>query len=321
MTLRADAPGYQMREMRIEGNRCGEITIAGFTSSEEPGRPRLPYRTVLLGVPPDAELSLEVVTGSVQTRKGTVICPAAVGTVAAGPDGRMATVTNAWAPDATIYATDAFYPAQLARLVDLGFMRSQRIVRLEYTPTQINPKTGEVRFYPQVQLRVRFGGRVDTGRRVDEPADFETIFKNALLNYETARHWRAAEPRVQGQAVSAATAAAAPAGGVQPPVTGQWLPPTPAYRIAVDSEGIYQLTQSDLANAGLPVARLDPSTLKMYNFGQEIAIQVIGEGDGRLDAGDSVIFYGRGVNTRYTNRNIYWLTYGGATGSPAFARS
>ncbi len=382
ITVQMEAPAYQVREMMVEGNRCGEIAIAGFASGEEPGRPRLPYRAVLLGVPPDAELSLEIAAKrAVPGRHDLAICPAAVTATEASPDGSVARQTRAWAPDASIYSADAFYPAQIARLVDLGFMRSQRIVRLEYTPVQVNPQRGELRFYPQVQLRVKFSGRTDTGRDVSEPADFEAIYRNTLLNYEAARSWRAAAPlapqvwgergagtplprplpyegrgdvtllsrregsqgegfaskgtqttaapdalpaaaplapQVWGERGAAAQTTAAPdalpAGGVQPPAVGEWMPPTPGYRIAVESEGIYQLTYADLVSATLPVDSIDPRTFKMYNLGQELAIQVIGEADGRFDSGDSIVFYGRGVNTRYTTRNIYWLTYGGANG-------
>ena len=56
----------------------------------------------------------------------------------------------------------------------------------------------------------------------------------------------------------------------------------------------------------------------MFNAGQEVALRVIGEEDGKLDAGDLVLFYGQGVQgvvkTRYTDTNVYWLTYGGAAG-------
>jgi len=74
------------------------------------------------------------------------------------------------------------------------------------------------------------------------------------------------------------------------------------------------LTYQDLITATIPVTTTDPRTFKMYNFGQEIAIQVLGEEDGKFDPGDAIVFYGRGVNTRYTTQNIYWLTYGGANG-------
>jgi hypothetical protein len=311
------APEYQVREMAINGNVCNEIAVPGFASSEEPGRPRLPYKVLLLGVPPDADVSLDIASAAAQVgQQSRTACPTAQTHSELQEDGSLTRDTAAWAPDAAVYATDAFYPSQIARVVDLGFMRSQRIVRVELTPLQVNPVTGETRYHPQVQLRVNFRGQTASGRAVSEPADFETIFQSMLSNYDTARAWRAAAPRTAPSSapVAAASFAAPAAGGTDQPTVGAWLPPTPGYRIAVDSEGIYQLTYQDLVSATVPVTTTDPRTFKMYNFGQEIAIRVLGEADGQMNPGDSIVFYGRGVNTRYTTQNIYWLTYGGTNG-------
>ncbi len=59
---------------------------------------------------------------------------------------------------------------------------------------------------------------------------------------------------------------------------------------------------------------LDPRTLKLFNFGKEVAITVTGEADSRLDPTDRLLFFGRGVDTRYTDVNVYWLTYGRGNG-------
>ncbi len=93
-----------------------------------------------------------------------------------------------------------------------------------------------------------------------------------------------------------------------------WRPPSPAFKIFVDDTGLYQLTYDDLSAAGLPVDELDPRTFQLFEAGREIAVQVTGEVDGSFDAGDSLLFFGQAADTRYTNVNIYWLTYGHATG-------
>lgn len=84
--------------------------------------------------------------------------------------------------------------------------------------------------------------------------------------------------------------------------------------IPVSEAGMIVLTKADLRAAGLPVDTLNPRTLKMYFMGQELAILVTGEQDGSLDDSDVVLFYGEGVNTRYTDTGVYWLSYGGALG-------
>lgn len=103
-----------------------------------------------------------------------------------------------------------------------------------------------------------------------------------------------------------------------------WTPPEPAYRITVLADGIYALNHTTLQNAGLPVSTLDPRTLRMFYLGQEMAIQVQGESDGRFDPADQIIFHGRSIDSLYyagllskhyyTGSNLYWLSYGGPTG-------
>ncbi len=103
-----------------------------------------------------------------------------------------------------------------------------------------------------------------------------------------------------------------------------WTPPSPAYKVFVKADGIYQLSYAYLQAAGLPVDTLDPRTFRLFYMGQEVPIQVEGESDGHFDPGDVVLFYGRSVDSlfyagllptnKYTGTNVYWLTYGGSNG-------
>ncbi len=281
-----------------DGTACQQAQVAGFVQSEEVGRPQLPVKVVLLGVPPDAELALDVSASSARAvASGVTLCTALP--VPATEDAAAdAAATPAAVFDPEVYGVDAFYPSETVRLIDLGFMRSQRIVRLEIYPFQFNPVSQELRASEHIELAVRFAqdAGLSAAGPVAEPEEFEAAFRRSLLNYETARAWRDSS----GAAVAAATAA--------------WTPPQPGYKVTVRDEGLYQLTRTALATAGLPVAQLDPRTLRMFNNGQEVAIRVIGEDDGTFDAQDVVLFFGQGVDTRYTDTNVYWLTYGGAAG-------
>ena len=123
-----------------------------------------------------------------------------------------------------------------------------------------------------------------------------------------------------GLAVHSAQALNNPA----PTGVSEWTPPSPAYKVFVEADGIYELGYDDLQAAGLPVDTLDPRTFRLFWMGQEVAIQVEGEEDGHFDPGDAVLFYGRSADSlfyegllptnKYTGTNVYWLTYGGVNG-------
>ena len=300
--LEVRTPSLAVQTAQDRSQSCQEIAVDGYVQSDEAGRPQLPTKVLLLGVPPQVELALEVTDSQTKRVAGAkTICAAPQTVYQRSEAGEIVSASEVAHTDKTIYDADAFYPSELARVEDLGFARSQRIVRLEISPFQVNPVTGEVRVHEQVRVKVRFLGDPGQMSAVAEPEAFEAAFRQTLANYEVARGWRSA-PKVD----------------LSP---NAWTPPQPGYKLKVKTAGMYQLSYSALADAGLPVTTLDPRTLKIFSFGKEIAIAVTGETDGRLDPADAVLFYGEGVNTRYTDTNIYWLTYGGVAGKRIASRS
>lgn len=154
------------------------------------------------------------------------------------------------------------------------------------------------------------------------------------INLAAAAPLRSGE-RPTGQAAAAPETTAGIQAGTAYSIgmAAPWAPPDPAYRISIPADapanlnrtdGIYRLDYAALAAAGLPVDTLDPRTFRMFYMGQEIAIRVTGEGDGRFDPADQILFYARGVDSlyyeglllanKYTGVNIFWLTYGGPLG-------
>ncbi len=131
--------------------------------------------------------------------------------------------------------------------------------------------------------------------KMDEGA-FEKVLQDSLLNYEQARLWRV-QPELSLQ-----TSAPASSQG------------EPKYKLLVDADGIYEVSYSELAAAGLPLAAIDPQTFRLTNRGQEVAIFIPGEGDGLFDPGDSLLFYGLSAGTRFTDTNVYWLSWGDGSG-------
>ncbi len=68
------------------------------------------------------------------------------------------------------------------------------------------------------------------------------------------------------------------------------------YKIPVAKDGLYKLTQENLAQAGVPVTQLDPRRLQLFHRGIEQAILVQHlqlPADGVFDAGEYLEFYGK----------------------------
>jgi hypothetical protein len=99
-----------------------------------------------------------------------------------------------------------------------------------------------------------------------------------------------------------------------------WTPGGPVYKIFVSEAGIYGLTRAYLESHGLDVDGMSLGQVRLYNLGEEIAIDVYDEdGDDRLDVEDRIVFYGEPPATeytKYTHQNVYWLVISGGFGEP-----
>lgn len=65
------------------------------------------------------------------------------------------------------------------------------------------------------------------------------------------------------------------------------------YKVQTAKDGLHRIPAQTLSEAGLNLASADPRNLRMYHRGQEVAVFVSGENDGRLDPGDFIEFYGK----------------------------
>lgn len=290
-------PPFVLEEGGDHLGSCQRVAGSGLTPAGEPGQPQLPVVNQLVGLPPaqDFVVSVTPLQTTVLTGIGR-LCPALDSQIIVAEDGQAQYVETAADPDPAIYGQAGLFPAVLGRLDVLGYLRSQRLGRLELSPFQIEPVRGELLVHRQLEISVQWTNSSSTfsAIRKAEPVLFDAALQDMLINPESAQSWRI------GSAASRTALS--------------WQPPSPAYRVHVTEKGFYRLDRAALAAAGLPVDTLNPRTLRLFDNGQEIKISVSGEEDQRLDQGDALLFYGQPLNNRYTQTNVYWLTYGGANG-------
>ena len=102
--------------------------------------------------------------------------------------------------------------------------------------------------------------------------------------------------------------------GAATPLETQWaVAQTAAVKIGVRRTGWVRVTQATLVAAGLDPT-VDPRRLQVFADGVEQAITVTGEADGQFDPTDTIGFYGRGVDTAYTDIRVYWVVAGAQSG-------
>jgi len=298
--------GYDLQKKDVAGVVYDVFEVEGWGMTGRIGAPQLPVRYVSLAVPEAATVEVKVVDRRAESLPGAYnVLP--VPRYAVVDDIPPDDLANSgllpqpeYLPDEAVYDQDAFCPQVLAEAEEVGMLRGQRIVRVALRPFQYNPVTREMRVHSSMRVQVIFespgrgGITANLARRGGAPGGFDELLHLDLLNYDD----------VQGRAEVVPAAQS---------VTS-WLPPFPGYKVSVSENGMYRLSYQDLDLAGLPVDELDPQTFQLFDRGQEVAIEVQGEANGRFEPGESLLFYGRKENTKYTDEHIYWLTYGAAPG-------
>ena len=306
VSLELMTPAYDVQKVEIDGQLYHLVSVPGYGTTSEAGKPQLPVRRLLLGVPPRAHLSLEVEVleeGPPAERLHVQPVPRLVPVPEIDREPEPLShgdVAYEISEDELTYTSDALYPSQIAVITHDGYMRDQRIVRLELHPFQVNPRRGELRHHRRLRVTLRFDYEKEpppatTGAVSD--AAFENVYRGMLFNYESARAWRR-QPAFHTVATLEATVNSASSN----------------YKIIVKEDGLYKLSYGDLQAAGMPVQEVDPRTFRILHLGQELDIYVSGEEDGRFDAGDAIYFYGQALDGKYSDANVYWLSYGAADG-------
>jgi hypothetical protein len=213
------------------------------------------------------------------------------------------------------------YP-ELVTFGDYGISRNLGIQAIRILPVKFDVKTNIIRLYKKIVFQIDFASAQFSGSEVEDD-----LLQYSIINYNAAKSWIKQDKRL-AKVVNGSVLA-----------TGNWV------KFETPDEGIYKIDRAMLESFGFDPSSIDPRTIKIYNNGGKIlsenagssrpidlienAILVFGENDGNFDSGDYILFYGRSTSFReydestrtikrlihpYSDKNFYWITYGGVNG-------
>ena len=327
ITLRYDVP-----EARIEhgsGTAVGysDVKVPGTSLTGVEGAPALPFVSVRVAVPDCERIEVSVLATGSRTERGVRVTPSP--TAIRVGDGELSNYGYEEGPD---YESPGLWPSEPVALFGPSWIGTQRVATIEFYPCQAAPAEETLVLHEALEVRLSFIGlrrgmqvRSDRQRR-------ETMLRSTLLNYEEGRAWR----------VRPSTAPARPSGDYFT-TSANWV------KLVVRERGMHRVSPQDLEDLGVDPGAIDPSTIRVLSGGglpvpwdvtedradwmDECTILVEGEGDGTLDPGDGIVFYGLPVDgwadelgaddslelyheNPFANDNVYWLTWE-APGTPS----
>jgi hypothetical protein len=293
--LELAVPPVMVDETEEAGIVYQRLSMAGFGRTQVIGYPEIPVTGSLVGINDPNNIKLEILNAEFEIQDNYYLYPAPK-PVPKETDGTKH-LAEKFVLNKSIYSQDSFFPEHIVELAETGYLRQQAVAKLLFYPVQFNPQTHEIKLYRRIRIKLSWPGvAADSLHSIRQPEPYDELLKATVINYDLL------SPNVIPQ--SSHIQASKPAN----------VPPVPGYKISIKENGLYHITRANLETAGGDLSDIDPVTLKIIYLGQEIPIYVAGEEDGMFDIGDYIEFYAQAINTKYTNTNIYWLTYGGENG-------
>jgi hypothetical protein len=273
----------------------------------------VPVRSWLIGIPPESHVTCEIIDATYYD-----ISKSESDNIGAKLGEALADI-----------------PQKPADIEVTGYIRGRRVAGLRITPLVYERTSGCFRVFEAFKVRVAFGGAsgregASIGGVADPVAGDDAFLSRLLINYDQARFWQ------ERHALSA--------------TQGDYFSSSPNWvKIAIDTTGFYCLTGADLEGAGIPSGSVASASVRLYTGGglplvesltsqnpewmRMAPIMVVDGADGKIDRGDSIVFYALGMNdwadlydpdygpqahhrSFFSDRNYYWLTWGGTFSEP-----
>ena len=179
----------------IESQVYTQVSLPGWTNTEVPGAPQLPFSAQIIGVPHDAEITIRVTHGNPHSYSlDNPVFPGGTQLVSSPSLDQVHELTLPAAvfihePDPQIYHSHKEYPGILAEVLNRGTLRQQQIASIAAYPVQYQPDTNSLIVYETLQVEVFFGPATYQQRFTTQPdsALFEALLQDTLLNYEDRR--------------------------------------------------------------------------------------------------------------------------------------
>ncbi|MFH1012024.1 MAG: C25 family cysteine peptidase [bacterium] len=311
IVIEFESPFYEA----LKDPETGEVIqfiVKGAQLLHEPGLPGLPIFAQPVDCPP-GEIGFQILQSEEERHPLPSFRPA--------PKDRpvLREGENSWGgiPQgeswdlAEVKAPRGFWPRRAVEFEEGGVFRGHRLMALRYYPIRVDPQNRAILWTRRVRVRLLLPDWEGTpeylNRRYDAPNE------RALLADVLGPLAPAALPTHQIEEPSA-------------PTQGIHSEPSLRFKIVVDEEGIYRISQPMLASAGVPVEQIDPRTIKIKVRAREIPLFVQGEVDGIFDTHDYIEFYGKENRQTYSSldatmykdpwsdENVYWLSWNGPYG-------
>jgi len=176
----------EAKEMKTENGDFSDISIAGYTYTNQIGAPRLPMLRKIISAPLGAEVkayasSYDLTDFNLADFGMTKIYPAQESVE------KCQDAVVKFAFDSAAYSQKGYTTNPIVSVEELGMMRGERLFAVTFYPVQLDAANNVLRVYNDVNIQVEFlGGNLSATEQLKaktySPA-FESVLTKKVMNY------------------------------------------------------------------------------------------------------------------------------------------
>ena len=285
-----------------------------FSDPSHPGTYKLPYKEIIIAIPPNESPALNIISKSEKTNDHTI--------------PKLNPVAELDKDSVIIYKEVAYKDRKtienvkpVVEIKNYFWWRDFYCADVLIRTHSFDASTNSINEIKSITIEIKLSNNVSIQNNspLKISSNFDKILKNAFFDSEIAEQFRTLSPKIYAD------------------TTGSWINYENTYvKVGTASDGLVRIYKSDLENLGVSTSSINPQTFKLYESGKELRIFVSGESDGIFDNTDYIEFWGSKnyskishhlINddnhdyneylNRYTDTTFYFLTWGGSNGRRA----
>ena len=152
------------------------LSIEGYDPSGAVGAPGLPGRIVLVALPPTGDVRVSAVASETSTRQDVLLAPVP----GAVRNGEM--VSPAYVRSDEAYALRGAPAPAWARLIGVGWLRNQRVARIQVLPADYDAPARRLTLARKVEVVVAVAPSAPVTTPAERIDPFERVYSRLLVN-------------------------------------------------------------------------------------------------------------------------------------------
>jgi len=185
-----DIEGVRVTDTEEDSEVFQILTISGYATTSEVGKPQLPVIRDTIAIPDGAMVKATVLEASYNNYTGYKVYPVQPPEF----DCEMPSNDLGFTIDTEFYSQDLFYPEELVEVGAPGIWRDLSIVNIQINPVMFNPATGELRVYDHIKVELAYEGGVIERKEIKP--EFARMYQSVILNYDSLDVLVTEEPHI-----------------------------------------------------------------------------------------------------------------------------